>query len=136
MKFNSNQHNIVAAIFAHTNMGQANPSVDAIKRLSTSNVITLGGAVNYFSGNLMESDEDYSMFVDEARSWLKDKDTVSIEKIRKVWPDLGALFAEAWPELVAPAKPAKAPKVTKPVKLKTAAKKKPAAKAKKVKARA
>lgn len=93
--FTKAQRNVVAAVFALTNMGQKNPSVASVRRIMDNQNVTLGSAVNYFCGAYMESDDDYDMFVDEARGWATDKDTVSVESITKIWPDLGKLFDEA-----------------------------------------
>lgn len=83
---------ILAAIFARSNMGQGRPSIQDVARAKASANPSISGMVSFFCGNFMETDEHQAMFEDEARSWYKGLKRDTAEYIKKVHPDIGALY--------------------------------------------
>ncbi len=94
-KFTKQQKMIVAAMFARTNMGQPNPTVEQVRRQFTRPPEHLSTPVMAFCEQYMETDEHQRIFMAEARSWMRDKNLSTLEAIQQIWPDVGALIESA-----------------------------------------
>ena len=62
--------NILAALMARRNMGHGMPSRDETRHLVYRENVSLDNAVQVFCMNLIESDEHYDMFMEEAQAWM------------------------------------------------------------------
>lgn len=87
---------VLAAWFARSNLGMPNPSRKEVERLLSATYLTLSGATLALCQKFMESDEHEQMFLDEAKSWLKDfsKKYKTREAVLEIWPDVKGDF---WP---------------------------------------
>lgn len=98
------QLDVLAAMFARSNMGHGVPEAWKLRGLLTPAPRwnpNLGSMVGNLCGDLMESDEHFDMFLDEAKMWrriLKKKS--ELEAYRKSSPDLFAQFDAALAEAV------------------------------------
>lgn len=79
--------NVWAACFARTNYGHSLPTADDMRRLraAAKSGSALSALVNMTCADLMETDEHYEMFRDEAQSWWMDFEGKELEYIFDTW---------------------------------------------------
>lgn len=90
MNITRSQVCLLAAIAARSNYGHGLPSEDVLVRLRKSTNLTVGEAVTNVCSNIIETDDHYDMFMEEATSWKMRIDRDGIEDFQKHWPDLWA----------------------------------------------
>jgi hypothetical protein len=91
---------ILSAIFARSNMGQGLPSKSEVERFKTyvdwrtkkPFAPSFQSCVIAFCGKFMESDEHEDMFMQEAKSWMKELKKDTAEEIARVHPDIAELY--------------------------------------------
>ncbi len=93
--FTPEQKNVVAALFARTNMGGTLPPPQKMKRLFETPDISLADSVLELCGHLMESEEHLEAFLEEAQSWHKNPKLNSLDRVENTWPRNAALIEEA-----------------------------------------
>lgn len=71
MKLSNKELNILAAMFARSNMGMAPPTDKHIARLKSCRTIKLDSAVEDICGQFIETNEHFEIFYAEAKSWVK-----------------------------------------------------------------
>lgn len=92
-----NERVLLAAVFARTNMGQSAPAKDTIRRMMSSAEqygTNLDSAISSICADIMESDEHYKMFMQEAKGWYKEFKKTSREYVITTWPENAELFWE------------------------------------------
>ena len=86
--------NIIAALYARSNMGQLLPAPARVARLKAAGTVSLDSAVNCVCEEFMEADEHYKIFMQEAKSWKKELKTDEAG-CRRNAPDIFKLYEEA-----------------------------------------
>jgi hypothetical protein len=83
-----------SAVFARTNYGHELPSAQDMRRYRTAarHGTQLPAMVNMVCADLMESDDHYEMFLDEAKSWQTGFYTQELDYIFSTWPNKRAVW--------------------------------------------
>lgn len=84
----------MAAILGHSNWGQERPVREKVQNILAFHPRSLETAVNFVSGELFESDEQFQMFFEEAEAWLGRISELTEDEIFEQYPYLGPLMAE------------------------------------------
>lgn len=84
----------MAAALGHSNWGQERPVREKMQNILAFHPRSLESAVNFVSGHLFESDEQFQMFYEEAESWLGRLSQLTEQEIFEQYPWLGPLMAE------------------------------------------
>jgi hypothetical protein len=97
MKWKPYQVNILAAVFARSNMGQLRPSAAELARVVRSGreKNTLHGCVIMLCEQYMETNDHEEMFLDEAGGWARTLSRESVETTRRKHKDIVELYEEA-----------------------------------------
>jgi hypothetical protein len=99
-KLDAFELNILAAIFARSNMGQGLPAKKDVERFKANtdwrtkelSPPTLDTCVNGFCGRFMESDEHYDWFMKEAKWWLSSFKKTTAEVLAHNHPHIAELY--------------------------------------------
>jgi hypothetical protein len=86
-----------SALFARTNYGQEMPSAHAISlyRIAAKERANLTNMVNMVCASFVETDDDFSMFFEEAASWYASLKDQELDYIWKHWPHKKAVWEES-----------------------------------------
>lgn len=88
--------NILAGMFAHSNMGFGAPTIESVAavKYSKDNYTPTDAAI-HFCSQYMESDEHEQIFCAEADMWAEDLQKQTEKQIKNNHPDLYFLYMDA-----------------------------------------
>lgn len=83
-----------SALFARTNYGHEMPVSTEVRayRTAAKHGTSLKAMVNMVCADLLETDEDYDMFVEEAESWSEKLRVKELDYIFNTWPHKRAVW--------------------------------------------
>lgn len=86
-----------AAVFARTNYGHSMPSTHEMRQYRTAakHGTSLAAMVNLVCGDIVENDDHYTMFANEARGWETTLSDKELDYIWNNWPSKHKVWLES-----------------------------------------